>query len=48
MGSLDLVLWFMNDYEVESVMGSVFYKMKDKPDGNVWGNEIPKKLKYIA
>ena len=27
----------MDNYEVESVSGSVFYKMADQVEGNLWG-----------
>ena len=39
--AIDLALWFMNNYEVESVTGSVFYKLADKPEGNVFGRWDP-------
>jgi len=35
--ALDLTLWYMNNYEVESVTGSVFSKMADKFEGNLCG-----------
>ena len=35
--ALDLTLWMMDNYEVESVSGSVFYKMADQVEGNLWG-----------
>lgn len=35
--ALDLALWYMGDYEVESVTGSVFHKLGDKPEGNIGG-----------
>ncbi len=35
--ALDLTLWMMDNYEPESVTGSVFQKLKDNPDGNVFG-----------
>lgn len=35
--ALDITLWMMNNYEPESVNGSVFYKMADKVDGNMFG-----------
>ncbi len=37
--ALDLTLWIMNNYEPESVMGQVFYKLgKQKNSGNAWGD----------
>lgn len=42
--ALDLTLWYMGNYEVESVTGSVFYKMTDKPEGNLGGEWDPKTL----
>jgi len=35
--ALDMTLWMMDNYEVESVTGSVFYKMADQVDGNLFG-----------
>ncbi len=38
--ALDMTLWMMNNYEVDSVTGSVFYKLgndKDAPQGNLFG-----------
>jgi predicted dehydrogenase len=35
--ALDLTLWYMGNYEPESVSGSVFYKMGDKTEGNLCG-----------
>lgn len=35
--ALDLALWFMDNYKPKSVTGSVFYKLKDKPEGNLLG-----------
>lgn len=36
--SLDLTLWMMNNYEVESVTGSVFHKLgKRANSANIWG-----------
>ena len=35
--ALDLTLWYMGNYEVESVTGSVFHKLGDKPEGNMAG-----------
>ncbi|MDR3249356.1 MAG: Gfo/Idh/MocA family oxidoreductase [Treponema sp.] len=43
--ALDLTLWMMNNYEPESVTGSVFYKLGSLPeavDGNVFGPWDPK------
>nr|WP_296833738.1 Gfo/Idh/MocA family oxidoreductase [uncultured Marvinbryantia sp.] len=39
--SLDLALWLMDNYEVESVTGTVFHKLGRLPeamDGNMWGD----------
>ncbi len=35
--ALDITLWMMNNYKPKSVTGSVFYKMADKVEGNVFG-----------
>ena len=35
--ALDLALWFMDNYDVDSVTGSTFQKMKDHPEGNRFG-----------
>lgn len=35
--AIDLALWYMDNYRVESVMGSVNYKLADKPEGNMVG-----------
>jgi predicted dehydrogenase len=35
--AIDLALWYMDNYEVESVMGTVNYKLGDKPEGNMAG-----------
>jgi predicted dehydrogenase len=40
--ALDITLWVMNNYGVESVTGSVFCKMRDYPDGNLFGPWDPK------
>jgi predicted dehydrogenase len=42
--ALDLALWFMNNYEPESVLGQTFQKLKDNPDGNVFGPWDPAKF----
>lgn len=39
--ALDLALWFMDNYEVDSVMGSTFQKLKDHPEGNRFGRWDP-------
>lgn len=39
--ALDLTLWFMDNYKPKSVTGSVFYKLKDKPEGNTMGRWDP-------
>lgn len=35
--ALDLTLWMMDNYEPAQVSGSVFYKMADKFEGNMFG-----------
>lgn len=35
--ALDLALWYMGNYDVDSVTGSVFHKLGDKPEGNIGG-----------
>jgi predicted dehydrogenase len=35
--ALDMTLWMMNNYKPRSVTGSVFYKMADKVEGNIFG-----------
>jgi predicted dehydrogenase len=35
--ALDLALWFMGDYDVASVSGTTFDKLRDKPEGNPGG-----------
>lgn len=43
--ALDLTLWEMNNYEVESVMGSVYRKLADTQDAaNAWGPWDPEKF----
>ena len=43
--ALDLTLWMMDNYEPESVMGSVFYKLGDQREaGNAWGDWDPEKF----
>ncbi len=39
--SLDLALWYMGNYEVHSVTGSVYHKLNDKPEGNIGGGWDP-------
>ncbi|MCC2028878.1 Gfo/Idh/MocA family oxidoreductase [Microbacterium sp. YMB-B2] len=39
--ALDLALWFMGNYEVASVTGTVFHKLGDKPEGNMGGEWDP-------
>jgi predicted dehydrogenase len=39
--ALDLALWYMGNYEVESVTGSVYEKLRDKPQGNPGGGWDP-------
>jgi Predicted dehydrogenases and related proteins len=40
--ALDVTLWMMNNYNPKSVTGSVFYKMADKFEGNLFGPWDPK------
>jgi predicted dehydrogenase len=40
--ALDLALWFMENYKPKSVTGSVFHKMKDQVEGNLFGPWDPK------
>jgi len=40
--ALDITLWMMNNYKPKSVTGSVFYKMADKYEGNLFGPWDPK------
>jgi predicted dehydrogenase len=40
---LDLTLWAMDNYKPKLVVGSVFQKMKDNPEGNMFGPWDPKK-----
>ncbi|SHF06087.1 Predicted dehydrogenase [Caldanaerobius fijiensis DSM 17918] len=42
--ALDLTLWLMDNYKPKSVTGSVFYKLKDKPEGNMMGPWDPAKF----
>ncbi|MEU6536413.1 Gfo/Idh/MocA family oxidoreductase [Streptomyces sp. NPDC047000] len=35
--AIDLALWYMDNYEVESVTGVVNHKLGDRPDGNTAG-----------
>ena len=39
--ALDLALWYMGNYEVESVTGQVYSKLRDKPAGNMGGEWNP-------
>lgn len=43
--ALDLTLWTMDNYEPESVTGSVFRKLADQKDtGNAWGDWDPEEF----
>lgn len=43
--ALDLTLWMMNNYEPESVTGSVYHKLSDQTDqGNAFGDWDPAKF----
>ncbi len=35
--ALDLTLWYMDNYRPKMVLGSTFQKLKDNPDGNMFG-----------
>jgi predicted dehydrogenase len=35
--ALDLTLWFLNNYQPESVLGQTFQKLKNYPEGNMFG-----------
>lgn len=39
--ALDLTLWFMDNYKPKTVFGSVYQKLKDKPEGNMFGKWNP-------
>jgi predicted dehydrogenase len=41
--ALDLTLWYMDNYDIDSVTGSVFYKMADKFEANLCGPWDPAK-----
>lgn len=40
--ALDLTLWCMDNYKPQSVTGSVYYKLPDKHEGNMFGPWDPK------
>lgn len=40
--ALDITLWMMNNYKPKSVTGSVFYKMADQYEANIFGPWDPK------
>ena len=43
--ALDLTLWMMDNYEVQSVTGASFHKLSDQTDqGNAFGNWDPDKF----
>jgi predicted dehydrogenase len=43
--ALDLTLWLMNNYEWESIMGTTYRKLGDRPNSaNAWGPWDPKKF----
>lgn len=43
--ALDLTLWLMDNYDVKSVMGNVYYKLNKKADAaNAWGPWDPKEF----
>lgn len=41
--SLDIALWTMDNYKPKAVLGSVFQKLKDNPEGNLFGPWDPAK-----
>lgn len=40
--ALDITLWMMDNYKPKQVVGSVFQKMKDNPEGNMFGPWDPR------
>lgn len=42
--SIDLTLWLMDNYELESVTGMAFHKLKDRPEGNLNGTWKPEEF----
>ncbi|MFA7938406.1 Gfo/Idh/MocA family protein [Klebsiella oxytoca] len=42
--ALDIALWTMNNYKPKQVTGSVFHKMKDNYEGNLFGAWDPKTI----
>jgi predicted dehydrogenase len=42
--ALDLTLWFMNNYEPDCVLGQTFQKLKNYPEGNMFGPWDPAKF----
>ncbi len=42
--ALDIALWTMNNYKPKLVSGSVFHKMKDNFEGNLFGPWNPKTI----
>ncbi|WP_316677829.1 Gfo/Idh/MocA family oxidoreductase [uncultured Tolumonas sp.] len=42
--ALDITLWTMNNYKPKLVSGSVFHKMKDNYEGNLFGPWDPEKI----
>ena len=41
--ALDIALWTMDNYKPKTVLGSVFQKLKDNPEGNLFGPWDPTK-----
>ena len=39
--SIDLTLWLMNNYEIESVTGTAFHRLYNRPEGNMNGTWKP-------
>lgn len=43
--ALDLALWMTNNYKPKLVVGSAYQKLKDKPEGNMFGPWDPEEYK---
>jgi len=43
--ALDLALWTMDNYKPKQVVGTVFHKLKDKWEGNIFGPWDPERFK---
>lgn len=42
--ALDLTLWYMDNYDVDYVVGATFDRMRDKPEGNLGGPWNPAEI----